>query len=48
MLSIYQGEKITVIGSSGFGKTTMMNIIGCLAYYENRCRGFTGMGGRNR
>jgi len=29
-LDIFEGEFVAIIGSSGSGKSTMMNIVGCL------------------
>ncbi|WP_321166463.1 ABC transporter ATP-binding protein [Paenibacillus sp. Soil766] len=34
MLDIMQGEFVAVIGPSGYGKSTLMNIIGCLDFSE--------------
>ncbi|MET0626265.1 MAG: ABC transporter ATP-binding protein [Pyrinomonadaceae bacterium] len=43
-LSIREGEFVAIMGTSGSGKSTMMNIIGCL---DNPTRGTYALGGRD-
>ncbi|HEX8686007.1 MAG TPA: ATP-binding cassette domain-containing protein, partial [Pyrinomonadaceae bacterium] len=43
-LAIREGEFVAIMGTSGSGKSTMMNIIGCL---DNPTRGAYALGGRD-
>src|SRR5688572_2187386 len=43
-LTIREGEFVAIMGTSGSGKSTMMNIIGCL---DNPTRGTYALGGRD-
>jgi putative ABC transport system ATP-binding protein len=43
-LTIREGEFVAIMGTSGSGKSTMMNIIGCL---DNPTRGTYSLGGRD-